>query len=67
MYSYRDGGLGFRPHPSGDDPAAIAAFIIDKNWRAAIGYALFGAACSFFGIVRCHRAGHRRRLGATIG
>jgi AGZA family xanthine/uracil permease-like MFS transporter len=31
--------------------AAIVAYIIDKNYRAAIGYAIFGAACSWFGVI----------------
>ncbi|HHX43115.1 MAG TPA: xanthine permease [Chloroflexi bacterium] len=59
--------LGSGPILVGMILAAIAAFIIDKNWRAAIGYALFGAACSFFGIIHATELGIGVAWGATIG
>lgn len=31
--------------------AAIAAYVIDRNWRGAIGYSLFGAACAWVGFI----------------
>jgi AGZA family xanthine/uracil permease-like MFS transporter len=31
--------------------AAIAANVIDRNWDAAIGYSLFGAACAWVGFI----------------
>jgi adenine/guanine/hypoxanthine permease len=31
--------------------AAIVAFVIDRNWRGAIGYSLFGAACAWVGFI----------------
>jgi AGZA family xanthine/uracil permease-like MFS transporter len=31
--------------------AAIAAYVIDRNWKAAIGYSLFGAACAWVGFI----------------
>ena len=30
---------------------AIAAFVIDHNWKGAIGYSLFGAACAWVGFI----------------
>jgi AGZA family xanthine/uracil permease-like MFS transporter len=47
--------------------AAIAAYIIDKNWRAAIGYSVFGAVCSFFGIIHATELGLGQAWGPTIG
>ncbi|HSK65522.1 MAG TPA: hypothetical protein VK888_01230, partial [Anaerolineales bacterium] len=31
--------------------AAIVAFVIDRNWKGAIGYSLFGAACAWVGFI----------------
>jgi AGZA family xanthine/uracil permease-like MFS transporter len=31
--------------------AAIAAYVIDRNWKGAIGYSLFGAACAWVGFI----------------
>jgi AGZA family xanthine/uracil permease-like MFS transporter len=31
--------------------AAIAAYVIDHNWKGAIGYSLFGAACAWVGFI----------------
>lgn len=31
--------------------AAIVAFAIDRNWKGAIGYSLFGAACAWVGFI----------------
>ena len=31
--------------------AAIAAYTIDHNWKGAIGYSLFGAACAWVGFI----------------
>jgi adenine/guanine/hypoxanthine permease len=31
--------------------AAIAAYVIDRNWKGAIGYALFGALCAWIGFI----------------
>jgi AGZA family xanthine/uracil permease-like MFS transporter len=31
--------------------AAIAAYVIDHNWKGAIGYSLFGAVCSWVGFI----------------
>lgn len=31
--------------------AAIAAFVIDRNWKGAIGYSLFGALCAWVGFI----------------
>jgi len=59
--------LGSGPILVGMILAAIAAFIIDKNWRAAIGYSLFGAACSFFGIIHATELGIGVAWGTTIG
>jgi adenine/guanine/hypoxanthine permease len=30
---------------------AIVAFVIDRNWKGAIGYTLFGAACAWVGFI----------------
>lgn len=47
--------------------AAITAYIIDKNFKAAIGYSLFGAICSFFGIIHATQFGLNQALGPTLG
>ncbi len=47
--------------------AAIAAYIIDKNWKAAASYSVFGAICSFFGIIHATELGFGRAWGPTIG
>jgi AGZA family xanthine/uracil permease-like MFS transporter len=47
--------------------AAIAAYIIDKNWLGAIGYSVFGAVCAFFGIIHATELGFGQAWGATIG
>lgn len=31
--------------------AAIAAYTIDRNWKGAIGYSLFGALCAYVGFI----------------
>jgi hypothetical protein len=31
--------------------AAIAAYVIDRNWKGAIGYSLFGALCAYVGFI----------------
>lgn len=31
--------------------AAIVAFVIDRNWKGAIGYTLFGALCAWVGFI----------------
>jgi AGZA family xanthine/uracil permease-like MFS transporter len=31
--------------------AAIAAYVIDHNWKGAIGYSLFGAGCAWVGFI----------------
>ena len=31
--------------------AAIACYVIDRNWKGAIGYSLFGAACAWVGFI----------------
>ena len=31
--------------------AAIVAYVIDRNWKGAIGYTLFGAACAWVGFI----------------
>lgn len=59
--------LGSGPILVGMILAAIAAFIIDKNWRSAIGYSLFGAVCSFFGIIHATALGIGVAWGATVG
>lgn len=43
--------LGAGPILIGMILAAIVAFVIDHNWKGAIGYALFGAVCSWFGFI----------------
>jgi L-asparagine transporter-like permease len=30
---------------------AIVAYVIDRNWKGAIGYTLFGAACAWVGFI----------------
>ena len=47
--------------------AAITAYIIDKNYKAAIGYALFGGLCSFFGVIHAQAFGFNQAPGPTIG
>ncbi|MHB1294127.1 MAG: xanthine permease [Anaerolineae bacterium] len=59
--------LGAGPILVGMILAAVAAYIIDKNWIGAIGYAVFGAVCSFFGIIHAAQLGIGMAWGATIG
>jgi len=47
--------------------AAILAYIIDRKWLAATGYALFGAAMSFFGFIHATELGFNRAPGPAIG
>jgi adenine/guanine/hypoxanthine permease len=47
--------------------AAITAYIIDRNFKAAIGYALFGSICSFFGIIHGAQFGLNQAPGPAIG
>ena len=42
---------------------AIAAYVIDHNWKGAIGYSLFGAACAWVGFIHSTEL----RLFPTIG
>jgi len=43
--------LGAGPILSGMILAAIAAYTIDRNWKGAIGYSLFGALCAYVGFI----------------
>lgn len=43
--------LGAGPILVGMILGAIAAYSIDRNWKGAIGYSLFGAACTWFGFI----------------
>jgi AGZA family xanthine/uracil permease-like MFS transporter len=47
--------------------AAITVFIIDKDYRGAIGYSVFGAACAFFGVIHAAQFGIAAAIGPTIG
>ena len=47
--------------------AAILAFIIDKKWMAAVGYAVFGAVMSFFGFIHATELGINRAPGMSVG
>jgi AGZA family xanthine/uracil permease-like MFS transporter len=47
--------------------AAILAFIIDRRWMSALGYAVFGAVMSFFGFIHATELGINRAPGPTIG
>jgi len=47
--------------------AAILAYIIDRKWTAAIGYALFGALMSFFGFIHATQLGINESPGTTVG
>jgi hypothetical protein len=44
--------------------AAIAAYVIDRNWKGAIGYALFGAACSWVGFIHSSALRFIPKVGA---
>lgn len=59
--------LGAGPILVGMILAAIAAYIIDKNWMGAIGYALFGAVASFFGVIHATQLGIGQAWGPTAG
>ena len=56
--------------------AAIAAYVIDRNWKGAIGYSLFGAACAWVGFIHSSQlrffpvvgpAGFNAAWGPVIG
>ncbi len=47
--------------------AAILAFIIDRRWVRAIGYALFGAAMAFFGFIHAQELGLNAAPGPAFG
>lgn len=47
--------------------AAITVFLIDRNYKGAIGYALFGAVCSFFGVIHATAFSINAAPGAMIG
>ena len=47
--------------------AAITVFLIDRNYKGAIGYALFGAVCSFFGVIHAGAFAINAAPGAMIG
>lgn len=47
--------------------AAIVAFIIDRKWMSAAGYAVFGASMSFFGFIHATQLGFNRAPGPAIG
>lgn len=56
--------------------AAIVAFVIDRNWKGAIGYSLFGAACAWVGFIhstelrwipRADEMGFNAAWGPVIG
>lgn len=59
--------LGAGPILVGMILAAIAAYVIDRNWLGAIGYALFGAVSAFFGIIHAAELGLGQAWGATAG
>jgi len=47
--------------------AAILAYIIDRRWMWAAGYAVFGAAMSFFGFMHASELGFNRAPGPMTG
>ena len=47
--------------------AAIVAFIIDRRWIAAAGYAMLGAVTSFFGFIHATELGINRAPGPAVG
>ncbi|HSK47208.1 MAG TPA: regulator, partial [Coriobacteriia bacterium] len=47
--------------------AAILAYIIDRRWWWAAGWALFGAAMSFFGFMHASELGLNRAPGMELG
>jgi adenine/guanine/hypoxanthine permease len=59
--------LGAGPILVGMILAAIAAYIIDRNWVGAIGYSLFGAISSFFGIIHATELGIGQAWGPLAG
>lgn len=68
--------LGAGPILVGMILGAIGAFVIDRNWKGAIGYSLFGAACAWVGFIHSSQlrfipnvgaAGFNAAWGPTIG
>jgi AGZA family xanthine/uracil permease-like MFS transporter len=47
--------------------AAILAYIIDRRWWWAAGWAVFGAVMSFFGFIHAGELGLNRAPGMEIG
>ena len=44
--------------------AAIVAFVIDRNWKGAISYSLFGAVCSWVGFIHSSQLRWIPKVGA---
>jgi len=59
--------LGAGPILVGMILAAIAAYMIDRKWLSALGYALFGAVASFFGVIHASELGIAQAVEPTIG
>lgn len=59
--------LGAGPILVGMILGAIAVFIIDRRFKEAAGYALFGAVCSFFGFIHAPELGIGAALTPAIG
>ncbi len=45
--------------------AAIAAYVIDRNWKGAAAYALFGAACAWVGFIHSSQLRLLPQVGAS--